>query len=153
LQCAEAALVALAPRRHAVAQPVLLADDLALELVALALLFLQDLVAPSFEGGESLLQPSRRAAVEPDRRARQRLEESPIVADESGGGACFLEGLSRGLDGGAVELVRRLVQQRDVRVRPQRPRQCRPPQLASGEPRRFLVTRQAERLEEMAGAM
>src|SRR5262249_59580899 len=72
LQGAEATLVALAPRRHAVAQPVLLADDLALELVALALLFLQDLVARSFEGGESLLQPSRRPHVDPDHHARQR---------------------------------------------------------------------------------
>src|SRR5690606_34390706 len=46
LQLAETAHVALAPGGHAIAQPVLLANDLATELEVLLFLFLEDLVAP-----------------------------------------------------------------------------------------------------------
>ena len=66
MQVAEAAHVALAPGGDAVAQPVLLARDLAAELVAVALLLLQDLVAPGLEGGEAAVDPPGHAAVEPD---------------------------------------------------------------------------------------
>ncbi len=69
LQVAEPADVALAPRRDAVAQPMLLGDDLAVELVLVALLLGQDLVAPRLELGEAALDPPRPAAVEPDRAA------------------------------------------------------------------------------------
>ena len=49
LQQADAAHVALAPRRDAVAHPVLLGDDLAAELMLLALLLLEHLIAPFLE--------------------------------------------------------------------------------------------------------
>ena len=75
-QQADAAHVALAPRGHAVAHPVLLGDDLAAELVLLALLLLQHLVAPLLERREAALDAPRDAAVEPDGRARQLLAGS-----------------------------------------------------------------------------
>src|SRR5690606_29898648 len=54
-EAGEPALIALSPRGHAIAQPVLLAHDPAVELVLLALLLLEQLVAPRLEGGEALL--------------------------------------------------------------------------------------------------
>ena len=76
LQFAQPPHVALAPRGDAVAQPVLLAHDLAAELVLLALLLLEDRVAPFLEMREALVQPPRPAAVEPDRRAATRARGS-----------------------------------------------------------------------------
>ncbi len=53
MQIAEPLDVALAAAGDAVAQPVLLVDDLAVELVLVALFLGQHLVAPGFEGAES----------------------------------------------------------------------------------------------------
>ena len=53
MQIAEPLDVALAPAGDAVAQPVLLGDDLAVELVLVALFLGQHLVAPGLEGGEA----------------------------------------------------------------------------------------------------
>src|SRR6185437_17167902 len=51
LQLLEAADIALAAGGHAVGEPVLLADDLPVELVASGLLLLEGQVAPRLEGG------------------------------------------------------------------------------------------------------
>ena len=71
LQFAEPAHVALAPRGHAVAQPVLFAHDLAAELVLLALLFLEHRVAPRLEMRKALVEPAR-SGRDPARRWRAR---------------------------------------------------------------------------------
>ncbi len=76
LQFADPAHIALAPAGDAVAQPVFLGDDFAVELVLFALLFRQHRVAPFLEMGKAALEPPRRAAVEPDRAARQRREKA-----------------------------------------------------------------------------
>jgi len=66
---------------------VLLGGDLAVELVLVPLLLLEEGVAPRLEAGEALVDPARLAAVEPDRGPGQRREEAPVVADESEGRA------------------------------------------------------------------
>ena len=71
-QLGETALVALAPRADAIADPVLFHRDLAVELVTLDLLLREHLVAPGLEEREAALQSARHAAVEPHRRARKR---------------------------------------------------------------------------------
>ena len=76
LQLADPAHVALAPPADAVAQPVLFGDDLAVELVLVALLLRQHRVAPFFEMGKSALETAGLAAVEPDRAARQSRRET-----------------------------------------------------------------------------
>ncbi len=87
VQRAEPADIALAPRGDAVAQPVLLGDDLAVELVLVALFLGQHLVAPGLEGGKAALDAARLPAVEPDRGARQVGEKPPVVADHDQRGA------------------------------------------------------------------
>ena len=81
------ALVALAARGDAVAQPVGLGGELAVELVPVALLLLEDGVAPGLEIGKAAIDPARDPAVEPDRCLRQVFQEAPVVADEHEGGA------------------------------------------------------------------
>ena len=78
VQIAEPALVARAPRGDAVAQPVLLARDLAVELVAVELLLRQHLVAPGLELAE--------AAVQPPRQCRDRARSSPATARSGSAG-------------------------------------------------------------------
>ena len=78
--------VALAPRRDAVAQPMLLVDDLPVELVARRAP--PPRAAASRQASKSakpLVEAARAAAVEPDRRARQVLQEAAVMADERRG--------------------------------------------------------------------
>ena len=76
LEVGEALLVALAPRGDAIAQPMFLGDDLAVDLVLLALLLLELAVAPGLEFGEAAVERAGAAAIEPDRVARKVLQES-----------------------------------------------------------------------------
>src|SRR6185437_2601298 len=57
--------VALAAAGNAVAQPMLLVDNFAVELVLVALFLRQHLVAPSLESAEAAIDPPDLAAVEP----------------------------------------------------------------------------------------
>jgi hypothetical protein len=149
-QLGEAPLVALAAGGDAVAQPVELHGDLAVELVALALLLLQDFVAPGLEGGEALIEPACDAAVEPDGGARQAFEETAVVADEHERRAHGLELALQPFDGWQVEVVGRLVEKQDVRLRRQHARQRGAAGLPAREVRRRLLAREAELLEEIA---
>src|SRR5436305_9898261 len=83
----DAAHVALAPPRPAVAHPVFLGDNLATKLVLLSLLFFQHLIAPLLERRKTALDPPRDAAIEPHGRARQLFEKTQVVADQHECGA------------------------------------------------------------------
>ena len=150
LQAAEPADVALAPRGDAVAQPVLLGDDLAVELVLLALLLRQHLVAPGLEGGEAALDAARLPAVEPDGAARQVGEKPPVVADHDQRGAARQQLALEPFDGGEIEMVGRLVEQQDVGRRRQHARERRAARLAAGEVRGVLAAVEPELLQEIA---
>ena len=145
--------VALAPPGHAVAQPVLLGDDLAVELVLVALLFGEHLVAPVLEIGEAALDPARLAAIEPDRAARQVGQKPPVVADHHQRGAAAVELALQPFDGGEVEMVGRLVEQQDVRLRRQHARQRGAARLAAGQVGRVFAAVEAELLQQLAGLM
>src|SRR5690606_27648416 len=80
MQAFEAADIALAARSDAVGQPVLLAYDLAVELVARRLLLLEHGVAPGLEVRKAAVEAAGHAAIEPDRGARQVRKEPPVVA-------------------------------------------------------------------------
>src|SRR5581483_8597206 len=111
----EAADVALPPRGHAITQPVLLGDDLAVELVLVAFLLGQHFVAPILECREAALQAACRAAVEPHGGARQVGEEAAVVADYHERRAAAFELALQPFDGGEVEMVGWLVEQKNVR--------------------------------------
>ncbi len=149
LQLAEPAHVALAPRRHAVAQPVLLAHDLASELVLLALFLFEDRVAPFLEMREPLVQPPRPAAVEPDGGAADPLQETPVVRDHDERGGRADEFVFQPLDHGKVEMVGRLVEQQDVGFRRHDAGKCGAPRLAAGQFFGLFLAGQPEMFHEI----
>src|SRR5262249_19749922 len=65
LQMAEALDIALPAAGDAITQPMLFLDDLAIELVLLALFLSKHLVAPALERGKPAIDPPDRAAIEP----------------------------------------------------------------------------------------
>ncbi|MDF9792882.1 hypothetical protein M2440_003583 [Methylorubrum extorquens] len=131
LQVGEATHVALAPGGHAVAQPVFLVSDLAVELVLVALLLLEEGVAPRLEAREALLDAAGHAAVEPDGGARQGRKKAAVVADDDEGRARALQLGFQPLDGGEVEMVGGLVEQQDVGLGRERLGECGPARLAA----------------------
>ena len=138
---ADAPHVALAPRGDAVAHPVLLGDDAPVELVPFGLLLLEDSVAPGLEGSEALLQPARRAAIEPDGRAGDVGQQALVVADQHEGGAGLGELLLQPFDRDQIEMIGRLVEQQHLGHRRQRAHQRRAARLPArqrGRPRRRI---------------
>jgi hypothetical protein len=83
VQFGEPALVARAPGRDAVAQPVLLHRDLAAKLMLLAGFLLEDRIALRLERRKTLIQDARNAPVEPYGAAREPFEQPPIMADQN----------------------------------------------------------------------
>ena len=83
VEIAEPLDVALAAAGNAVAQPVLLVDDFAVELVLVALFLRQHLVAPGLERGEAAVDLPDLAAIEPGGGARQVGQEAAVVADDA----------------------------------------------------------------------
>ena len=114
VQIAQALDVALAPRGNPVAQPILLHHQLAAELVAVAFLLLQHLVAPPLEMGEAAIQRAGGAAVQPDDPLRQAFQQPPVMADQHDAGPQRGEFFFQPLDRRQVQMVGRLVQQQDV---------------------------------------
>src|SRR5262249_30408973 len=138
--------VALAAAGDAIAQPVLLVDDLAVELVLLALFFREHLIAPGLEAGKAAVDLPDLAAVEPGGGAREVGEEAAVVADQDQRAAAAVEFAFQPFDGRQIEMVGRLIQQQDVGRGRQHARQRRAARLAAGEIRRVLVAAKAEPL-------
>src|SRR4051794_41780429 len=88
MQVTESLDVALAAAGDTIAQPMFFVDDLAVQLVLLALFFGQHVVAPGLEGGKAAVDLPDLAAIEPGGRARQIGEEAAVVGggDKRGGG-------------------------------------------------------------------
>src|SRR3954454_18275293 len=105
VEIAEPLDVALAPARDAVAQPVLLVDDLAVELVLVALFFREHLVAPGLEGTEAAVDLPDLAAVEPGGAARQVGQEAAVVADDHQRAAAALKFSFQPFDGRKIQMV------------------------------------------------
>src|SRR5690606_16904191 len=101
--------VPLAAPGDAIPHPVLLATDLAGELVLVEFLLGELFVGPALEARKAHLDTPRRAAVEPDRPLRQVLQEAAIVADDDERRAASLQLALQPFDGGQIEMVGRLV--------------------------------------------
>src|SRR5580698_9027163 len=82
MKIGEALLVTLAPRRDAVAEPILFRRDLARQFVMFQLFLFEHLVAPGLEFGEAAGEMKGDAAIEPEGFTRQILQEAAIVADQ-----------------------------------------------------------------------
>ncbi len=130
---ADPAHVALAARRHAVAHPVLFVDDATVELCRSDLLLVQLLVSPGLKSAKTLVEPMGHPAIEPDRRARKVREQAPVVADQRKGRADCGEMRLEPFDRQKVEVIGRLVKQKDFGFGRQNPNQRRPPRFTARE--------------------
>ena len=93
---------------------MLLVDDLAVELVLVALFLGQHLVAPGLEGGKAAVDLPDLAAVEPGGGAREVGEEAAVMADDDQRRAAAAEFAFQPFDGGEIEMVGGLVQQQNI---------------------------------------
>ena len=150
-QSAHAAHVALAPSADAVAHPMFLIGDLPVELVAVALLLLQHLIAPGFELAETLVEAARHAPVEPDGGVGEILQEAPVMADQHEGRTQGRQLLFQPFDGGEIEMVGGLVQQQHIGLGRQHPHDGGAARLAARQARGILVAREAQLLQQIAG--
>ena len=146
-------LVALAAAGDTIAHPVLFHDNLAVELVAVALFLFQHGVAPGLEIGKSSIQPTGDAAVQPQRRFGQVAQETPVMADQHHGGAQRGQFGFQPFDDGQIEMVGRLVEQQNVRLGCQGPRQSRAPGLAARQCAGVLIAGQAKFVEQVERAV
>ena len=148
-----AAHIALATPADAVAHPMLFIDDLAVELVAVALFFLNDLVAPGFELAKPAIKSLGAAAVEPDGGARKVLQEAPVMADQHKRRTQRRQFAFQPFDGGQVEMVGRLVEEEQVRLGCQHARERGAADLAARQVRRVLVAAQAKLAQQILRAI
>ena len=132
---------------------MLLADDLAGELLAVAGVLLGDFLAPGFEVLEAAVHAPGDAALQPDHGASERLQQAAVVADQHDAGAGGGEFLLQPLDGGEVEVVGRLVQQQEVGRGGHGAGEGGAAGLAAGEMRRVFVPREAEAVEKGLAAV
>ena len=132
---------------------MLLAHDLAAELVLVALFLLEDLVAPLLEMGKAAVEPARLTAIQPHRVAADALEETAVVRDQDQRRRGTDELFFQPLDDGEIEMVGRLVEQQDIGLGRHDAGKCRAASLATGEIARALLARQAEMVEQVGGAM
>ena len=112
-----AALIAFAPRGDAIAHPIELHRDFAIELVRVAFFLREHLIAPRLVTGKSAIQAPRKSAVEPKRGAREIFQKTPVMADQDQRRAQGLKLFLQPLDRGQIEMIGRLVQQQDIRRR------------------------------------
>ena len=128
-------------------------DDLAVQLVLFALLLGQQHVTPFLEMGEAPFDASRATAVEPNRRARQVREKAPVVTDDHEGRAPGVEVALQPFDGGEIQVIGWLIEQKDVGGGRQHARERGAACFAAGKAGRMFSTCESQLLEEIAGRM
>jgi hypothetical protein len=153
LQGAHPPLVALAARRHSVADPIEFGEDLAIQFVAVPFFLLQHLVAPRFKIAEAPLQPPDLPTIEPERGARKILQEAAVVAHQHEGRAHARQLRFQPFDRRQIEVVGGLVEDQHIRVGSQRTRQPRPPRLAAGKVPGVFRAAQAQGFQQVLGAI
>ena len=128
---------------------MLFGGDLSGQLMLLLFLLLEEIIAPRLKSGKSLIDPPRLAPVDPHRRPRQIRKEPPVVADQHQRRAQGFQFPFQPFDHRQVEMVGGLVQQQDIRLGRQNPRQRRPPRLPAGKRIGRFLARQPQLLEQI----
>ena len=123
---------------------MLLVGDLALELVLLEFLLLEQGVAPGLELAEPLAERAGDSAVDPHGGAREVRQEAPVMADQDERGARRFQLRLEPFDRRQVEMVGRLVEQQDVGIGRQRADDRRAACLAAGQRFRIFLAGEPE---------
>ena len=153
VQLGKAPLIAAAPSRDTALQPMRLDLELGVELLGSARFLIIDALRPGLETAETDLGPAQLATVEPNAAASQSSEEGPVVADDDESPGVALQPILQPFDRAEVEMVGRLVQQQDVGVLRQSPRDCRTPPFAAAGRRGVARQVDAELVGDRRGLM
>ena len=145
--------VALAPRGDAVGDPVLLAHDLAVQLLAVPRVLFGHFLAPGLEMLEAAVHPPGHAGFQPDHAAADGLQHAAVVADQHDAGAGGGKLLLQPFDRRQVQVVGRLVQQQQVGGGGEGTGQGRAPCLTARQVRRVFGTGQAQAVQQGWAAM
>ena len=130
-QLAAASLIARAAGGDAAQQPVLFLLQLLVQSARFVRFLGDDLLGPLVKMGEALVEAADLAVVEPEAALGDPFQEGAVVADDQGGATAGLQLLFQGLDGQDVEVVGRLVEQKNVGVFGEGAGQGRPAGLAA----------------------
>ncbi len=130
LEIAQAALIALAPRRDALARPDGLGRDALIGARLRSFLGGENTLRPFLERVIAFIELAHRAAIEPQSAPRQALQEGAVMADQQQPGAMGEQPLFQPFDRRNVEMIGRLVEQQDIRIADQHLRQADAPALA-----------------------
>jgi len=117
---AHAALVAAASCRDPLAQPQRFAGDPLVGPRLLRRLRSDDVLRPRLERGITLVELAQRAAIQPQRPARQAPEEGSVVADQEETAGICGKTLFQPFDRWDVEMIGRFVEQQQIRLSDQR---------------------------------
>ena len=107
--------------------------DFAVELVLIEFFLGENFVAPGLEFAEAPIQPLGLATVKPHRRARQVLQETPVMTDEHECAAAARQFAFQPFNRRQIEVVGWLVEQQDVRGGGKCARECRAARLTAGQ--------------------
>src|SRR5690606_31612629 len=102
-------------RRDALPRPLRFLRDQPVELVRRDFFLRENFLRPFVESAEPLVEAADDAAVEPEAAGRKPPQEGAVMADENEGAAELGQPLLEPFDGGKIEMVRRLVEQKNVR--------------------------------------
>ena len=100
--------------------------------MSLRSLLFQDRLDPVLEFGEAVIEHQEPPPVDPPDPPRQAIQESAVVADGQNAGGKPGQLLLQPFDGRQVEMIGRLVEQKDVRLADERAREVGAPRLAAG---------------------
>ena len=134
-QLGQPPLIALAPRRDAAVEPMLLDRQLGVQFLGGAFLLGINLVGPRIEPAEADFGTTDRPAVEPEAAFGQSRQEGSVMADRDERALESLQPILKPVDRAKIEVVSRLVEQQHVGCLRQRTDDGCPTPLAAGRGR------------------
>ena len=128
---------------------MLFGDYSPIKLVLIACFFLQQrILRRSLKIRKSPLEAPRLPAVEPGRAAREGRKKTPVMADDHERGASRIEIPLQPFDRRQIEMIGRLIKQKDVGIGRQYAGEGGPARLAAGKMCRIFPSVEAETFEE-----
>ncbi len=117
MQLTKTTHVALAASRHAIAQPMLFACDLAAKLVQIAFFLFQNLVTPFLKMRKALIDATGNAAIKPHSRTADIFKKATVMRDQHDSRTDLTQFVFQPFNGIEIEMVCRLIKQQHIRLR------------------------------------
>ena len=102
---------------------------------------------------KAFIKRTRQAPVHPNRLAGQVFQKAPVMGNQDNGTAQGFQLPFQPFNRRQVQMVCRLVEHEDIRLRGQRPGQGRAARFTAGQNRRVFFPGQAQRVEQVRHAI